>query len=218
MIFFDFDCETTDFFNTLVQVAKLGYLSVLKWIHSNYPKLKTSESLIDHAVCSGNLELVEWINENRSEPCSSLAMDNAALYNHLKLLKWLHFNRSEGCSVDAMNFASRHNLQMVKWLHFNRSEGCTLDALRSAIIFNRSDIVKFLIENRSECYNEEAAKEIKLAISHSDYDIIQYFYQKFKYSNSDFTYHRELDGTTCDQNSIFNMDISELSFCDDDEY
>lgn len=39
---------------------------------------------------------------------------------------------------------------MVKWLHYNCTEGCTTFAVDGAAAGGHLDVIKFLIENRTE--------------------------------------------------------------------
>ena len=53
----------------------------------------------------------------------------------LDIVKFLDGNRSEGCTADVMDYAAENgHLEVIKWLHENRSEGCTFRATERAII------------------------------------------------------------------------------------
>ena len=54
----------------------------------------------------GDLDVVKWLHENRSEGCSIWAMDYAANNGHLEIVKFLHENRTEGCTTCAMDNAA----------------------------------------------------------------------------------------------------------------
>jgi hypothetical protein len=51
---------------------------------------------VDNAASNGHLEVVQWLNSNRTEGCTPKAMDWAARNGHLEVVQWLHFNRIEG--------------------------------------------------------------------------------------------------------------------------
>ena len=44
---------------------------------------------MDRAVLNGHIDVVEWLQENCTEGCTTEAMDKAALGDHLELVKWL---------------------------------------------------------------------------------------------------------------------------------
>ena len=54
--------------------------NLLNISNSNSNKLCTKNAM-DHAALIGNLELIEWLDKNRSEGCS-----NRALYNACKMV------------------------------------------------------------------------------------------------------------------------------------
>ncbi|GMF61717.1 unnamed protein product [Phytophthora fragariaefolia] len=119
-----------------------GFVHVLDWLNENYPE-RTSWG--DGHEASGRLDMVRWIHENRSEPCSTEAMDYAAGKGHLEVARFLHENRSEGCTKHAMSSAAANgHLEMVQWLYANRSERIPGNALRSAAKYGYLDVVQWL--------------------------------------------------------------------------
>jgi hypothetical protein len=79
---------------------------------------------------NGNLEIVEWLHENKKEGCTSDTMDLASQNGHLKVVEFLHYNRTEGCTTWVMNYASDYgHLKVVEFLYYNRIEGCTTYAM-----------------------------------------------------------------------------------------
>ncbi len=65
-----------------------------------------------YAAAQGNLEVVKWLQENRTEGCTDYAMNWA--------VKWLHENRTEGCTINAMDLSAKNgHLDIVKWLQEN---------------------------------------------------------------------------------------------------
>ena len=53
---------------------------------------------MDLAARNGHLEVVQWLDTNRTEGCTTSAMNWAAMNGHLKIVQWLHTNRKEGCN------------------------------------------------------------------------------------------------------------------------
>lgn len=82
------------------------------------------------AAKSGRLDVVQWLQDNRAEGCTTCAMDLAAENGHLDVVRWLHENRSEGCTTDAVDRAAGYgHLDVVQFLYANRTEGGTARAL-----------------------------------------------------------------------------------------
>src|SRR3989304_1963442 len=55
----------------------------------------------DKLAENGNLDVIKWLHENRTEGCTKCAMDDAAENGYLKIVKFLHENRREGCTTKA---------------------------------------------------------------------------------------------------------------------
>ena len=93
-----------------------------------YDLPKNIWSIIVNNLCRTSKIFKEWLHENRTEGCTTLAMNRAAQNGHLHIIKWLHDNRIEGCTTLAMNWAaSNGHLHVVQWLHENRTKGCTTE-------------------------------------------------------------------------------------------
>ena len=75
------------------------------------------------------------------------AMNWASMNGEMKVVKWLHENRTEGCTPDAMNSAAeRGNLDMVRWLYYNRKECSVEDAIESALKYGKTKVAEWLKE------------------------------------------------------------------------
>ena len=84
-------------------------------------------SILDSAAKSGNLDLVRFLHENRTEGCTTDAIDGAAACGRLDIVRFLHENRTEGCTPRAMdNAATFGDLDIVRFLHENRTEDVLL--------------------------------------------------------------------------------------------
>ncbi|CAN0433508.1 unnamed protein product, partial [Ectocarpus fasciculatus] len=69
-------------------------------------------------------QIVKFLEEHRREgSCTRFAMNGAAAAGNMEVVKWLHDNRTEGCTEKAMDGAAANgHLEMVEWLHNNRQE------------------------------------------------------------------------------------------------
>ena len=106
------------------------------------------------AYCN-HLSLMVYHNDNPSVICNKCSMDWAARYGNLDIVRFLHNNRTEGCTHWAMNWSACHGcyLDIVRFLHYNRTEGCTKYAIDSALRNNHTDIVNFLKEHYPQFAN-----------------------------------------------------------------
>ena len=142
--------------NLIDVTAKHGHLHVIKFLHTTYQEIASAVEVctsfaMDWAAGNGYLDVVMWLQNNRSEGCTYRAMDSAAYSGHLHVVEWLHENRNEGCTHRAMDWAaSKGYLHVVEWLHFNRTEGCTSHAMDYAAFSGHLHVVKFLHKNRTE--------------------------------------------------------------------
>lgn len=131
--------------------ADKGDLCVMQWLDAYRPQYSISTSVMDSAAFAGNLEVIQWLHEHRSEGCTTHAMDSAAACGHLDIVKWLHYNRSEGCSTAAMDTAAAGgHLRVLQWLDANRKEGCSTVAMDFAIFNGHLHVVQYLNEHRAE--------------------------------------------------------------------
>lgn len=133
-----------------------GNLEILQWLETNYPDSECSTIVMDCAAKNGHLDVVQYLDANRTEGCSSLAMDQAAKYGHLDVVEWLHFHRTEGCTTWAMDKAAKKgHLEIVKflilqWLSENRHEGFTREALVNAVSLGDMNMFLWLSERADD--------------------------------------------------------------------
>jgi hypothetical protein len=80
---------------------------------------------MDYAAREGHLEVVQWLQANRSEGCTTDAMDFAVDREHFELLLFLRAKRTEGCTPAAKVFARGHRQQrhILGWLKEHYPDG-----------------------------------------------------------------------------------------------
>jgi ankyrin repeat protein len=153
--------------------ATKGHLDVVKWLHSNRSEGCTSAAMdgvagrvfhepgcrrtltsccVDKrpdSFVEDQITMLEWLNTNRSEGCSSAALDMASRSGNFVVLKWLHANTMvRPSSADPMEAAaSDGRLDIVKWLHAAYPECCTDVAMIKAAEHGHLDVVKWLNSN-----------------------------------------------------------------------
>ncbi|OQS01801.1 hypothetical protein THRCLA_21613 [Thraustotheca clavata] len=76
---------------------------------------------MDLSAMYGDMEMVRFLHQNRTEGCTANAMDYAAFNGQLDIVKFLR------CTTKAMNHAAAKG-----FLDINRTEGCTKDAMDNA--------------------------------------------------------------------------------------
>ncbi len=138
--------------NNIKQLAEIGDLEGIKWLHQNRPEA-CSQGAMDQAAAYGHLEIVTWLHYHRFECCSKHTMDQIATIDYLEnekidpdIGKWFRF---EDCTQNAMDgAASNGHLEIVRWLHCHRSEGCTYEAMNGAAANGHLKIVKWLYQNK----------------------------------------------------------------------
>lgn len=142
--------EITATADTMVCAAGASDLEVVQWLHENRTEGCTTEAMVT-AASSGHLHVVRWLHENQTEGCTSWAMDSAAQNNHFDIVDWLRKNRTEGCATHVMDSAASHgHLDVVRWLHENHAKGCTQYAMEGAAANGHLDVVQFLHLHRRE--------------------------------------------------------------------
>jgi hypothetical protein len=157
-----FNVVSTSFLNCDSPEDAIKYGS-LYYLNKHKKTIIWKKSFMDLAARFGQLEVVKWLHENRTEGCTVEAMNKAASNGHLEVVKWLHENRTEGCTVLAMEWAAENgHLEVVKWLHENRTEGCTKGAMDKAaekghleVLFKMSKPNKENIHNDNNNMNEK---------------------------------------------------------------
>ncbi|EGG22821.1 hypothetical protein DFA_04951 [Cavenderia fasciculata] len=140
----------------VIDIAALsGHLGIVTLLH-NYSikhqqdlvKKMASKNAMNFASTHGYLDVLQFLHENRTEGCLTLAMDEAAKNGHFEVVKFLHYNRTEGCTSYAIDLAK--TLEIVTFLHQNRTEGATARAMDNAAMNGALDILTFLHNHRTE--------------------------------------------------------------------
>ncbi|KAL2914681.1 hypothetical protein HK105_205820 [Polyrhizophydium stewartii] len=125
-----------------------GHADVVEFLHSRMPDGSWSPGVMDRAAWGGNIAIVRFLNEHRTEGCTTDAMDWAASEGHLEVLKFLHAHRSEGCSRSALDMAAAGGfLDVVRWLVTERNERGAGNAITWATETGSDDVVEWLKTN-----------------------------------------------------------------------
>ncbi|KAL7747481.1 Canalicular multispecific organic anion transporter 2 [Sorochytrium milnesiophthora] len=112
---------------TVEQTVWQSTLASTRWILEHYPERLTEEALNTIARAASS-SLIEHIHTLPNAPFSSATMDKAAASGDLDLVRWFHQNRTEGCTAHAMKRAAGGGyLSIVKFLHEHGYPTCERD-------------------------------------------------------------------------------------------
>eukprot|EP01133_Synstelium_polycarpum_P002484 gene2484-2825_t len=111
---------------------------------------------LNNAAASGNLGLVTFLHEQRTEGCTQSALNYASSNGHGQIVEFLLANRSEGCTEYAVDYASKHgHLGIVKLLT-EKGAPATTDAMDYASAGGHLEVVRYLHSVRTEGVTVEA--------------------------------------------------------------
>ncbi|KAE9147877.1 hypothetical protein PF006_g7479 [Phytophthora fragariae] len=110
------------------QPAKDGALSFLKFLYA-------------HSIGSpgGHLHVVRWLQKNRREGCTAIAMTRALMRAHFDVVLFLHANRLEDFSFLGTTFVRHSCIELAQWLlcHYaDKLDGCEFEVPTSNWRFN----------------------------------------------------------------------------------
>lgn len=160
------------------QVAMVGDLRLFQWLEANDSSFPCSEAVMDAATQMGQLEMIRYLHENRTEGCTASAMDQAASNGHLDVVRFLHEYRTEGGSQFMVTYAARNgHLDIVRYLYEHRSvTSCFTLALAPAASAGHLDIVKYLLDVCPDSINHKA---IQAAAQSGHLPVVQFFHEQY---------------------------------------
>ncbi|KAL7749295.1 hypothetical protein RI367_005165 [Sorochytrium milnesiophthora] len=91
--------EQTVWQKALNTIARAASSSLIEHIHT-LPNAPFSPATMDKAAASGDLDLVRWFHQNRTEGCTAEAMAEAARCGSLSIVKFLHEHGYPKCEWD----------------------------------------------------------------------------------------------------------------------
>lgn len=153
----------------------INYVRIFRLLHIN--DIKIYPWSMEHAVCSGDLDLVKWLHYNTNQNCGVQEINDAAFNGHLEVVKWLHKNRNGGCSVHAMDWAALNgHLEVLQWLYENRTalNAKCEDALDNAALNGHLDVLKWLYDNRSTLDLECSSFTMYNALRRKRYHVVEW--------------------------------------------
>ncbi|TMW62697.1 hypothetical protein Poli38472_005315 [Pythium oligandrum] len=162
------------FAKAMETAASRDDLAMVRRVHYHHPT-RLPVKIITKACERGNLELIRWVVDNRTDDvcvsdlsgelpawrldcCLKRASMTAIRCGHFHVLRWLYERgliRNMDQSGDKA--AADGDFEMVKWLHEINAPGLfTVSAMDKAASNGHLEIVRFLHENRQEGYTSTA--------------------------------------------------------------
>ncbi|KAG7398219.1 hypothetical protein PHYBOEH_011464 [Phytophthora boehmeriae] len=102
---------------------------------------------MDGAAARGRLDILQWLQSNRTEGCSSAAFTGAVTGGHLQVLRWLYRLYPELChpAKEIVVAAVSGQVVMVEFLR-SRLRSCEIElALEVAAAYGHVDVVESLV-------------------------------------------------------------------------
>lgn len=147
--------------------AQMGRIEILEYLHKN--GYSFGASTMNRAAIFNQIGALKWLNENRTEGCTEVAMDMAAGRGYFNVIQYLHYNTKATCTSQAIDKAAENGyLEIVHFLFTRRNEGCTSWAIDSAARNGHIDVVRWLYTNTDkrpfefldECLAEQGLTEM----------------------------------------------------------
>ncbi|KAF0685212.1 Aste57867_22855 [Aphanomyces stellatus] len=166
--------------------AANGHLEIVEFLHSHRTEGCTTDAM-ESAAANGHLEIVEFLHTHRTEGCTASAITKAAAAGHVAVVTYLVLHRHEGDISEALKQAVAHgqvnvvkfllpfattldchpslddaaangHLGMVEYLHsLGAAVHCSKSAATMAAAYGYEDVVRFLMQHRSEGASPNAA-------------------------------------------------------------
>ncbi|GAM29209.1 hypothetical protein SAMD00019534_123850 [Acytostelium subglobosum LB1] len=87
--------------------ARNGHLSIIEYLHREYPEINCTSGAIDGAAIYGHFNVVRFLHSHRTEGCTNLTMSHSILQGHKQMVMFLHQHRTEGYDPMVIKEASK---------------------------------------------------------------------------------------------------------------
>lgn len=126
--------------------AQNNSFTLVKWFHDRErvdDEMATTAAM-DYAARSGNIEMLDWLYENRSEGCSKNACNLAVLCNKLNSLIWLDKRGLFVMDDKQISICAMHNyIDIARWLLSRGASVTKLDIETAKRINNKEFLSLF---------------------------------------------------------------------------
>ncbi|EFA84884.1 hypothetical protein PPL_01877 [Heterostelium album PN500] len=149
-----------------------GHLEIVDFLFNNRTE-GCSDNLFDSVCFHGKLDVLKYLHAKRMN-CTVSAMNYAAMSNQLEIVKFLQENRSEGCNSVALEHAAGSGfLDMIESLYWYQPENLTSLSISHSVASGQLSVVKFLLLVGSHLF---IGDEIKTAAAYGHLSIVKYLF------------------------------------------
>ena len=142
----------------LIPAFEQGFIEIIDWIHGMAPDLFRKDNRpCETAAYHGQVEVLNWLSNNRCRWFTSRAAYQAAGQGHISVLSWA---LGEGCYLDCKmtaQAAGGDHLDTLKWL---RANGCPWDRRTYLCGENNEAIREYLLKEK--CPTEMARDQVHI--------------------------------------------------------
>ncbi|EGG22180.1 ankyrin 2,3/unc44 [Cavenderia fasciculata] len=108
--------------NTLDECTSHGSLEIVRILHKKYSSyLKVTTRAMDHAAENGHIDIVMFLERNRTEGCSQAGLAQTAYNNHFQVFKYLAASYpkllADSIEVCMSHAAFKGNLDMIQYIY-----------------------------------------------------------------------------------------------------
>lgn len=172
-----------ELYTTIDNAAKNGNLNYVRILHNTKEDL-CKVTTLEYSVCSGNLELVEWVYNHCPEDITTfIALGYAAGHGHLNVVKFLYSKNPKENTLLAIKLAAYHGkLDVLKWLVDSNELSINYDKLmKYAIRGEHPEVIKWIYEREYQDFTE---KEYINCAKNGYTNIVKFFYKVFTDKNT----------------------------------
>ena len=146
-------------------------LEIVKWFKEKEEICTWNEEIFNIAVVKENMEIIEYLYENKC-PWSTKTFADAASTGNMQLLEWLYERKCPMNEMLCQAAAYTDNLEIIKWA---REKGCEWSWIvtEKAAIKGNLKIFSWLIEN--EC--EVNIYSVREAVTNGNLNILKWMYE-----------------------------------------
>jgi ankyrin repeat protein len=128
-------------------VVSFEELTVAKWLFKTQRNDDLTCEIAEDAALTGNFDLLKFFHYNDCDVFNKSVMDNASLNERMDIVRFLNDNRTEGCSSLAIDdLCVKGDLESVIWFLLFTDAEYTESAINWASEYGNLEIVEFLVE------------------------------------------------------------------------
>ncbi|EFA75536.1 hypothetical protein PPL_11041 [Heterostelium album PN500] len=161
-----YQCKNSSY---ITCAAKHCHLELVQYLHGKGVVGSCTKEVMESAIGSGQVELIQWVHENKTEEWNRNAIKIAIEKNQLDSVRWLHKNKPDLIDKNILNQLlddgkKKVSVNILQYLLDNRlylvinndrdTEMIMLSALCEGNYDLRADTLKFLLGNQQLLFNK----------------------------------------------------------------